>query len=163
MHSKILTVAAIVAVAAFGTARADTIDAYDGGFPGDPGGNFTVGIGNNGELYQISSGVGFQRNADGFDPLAPGTPRDSWGVSIGGVSSYADQADFGTVNVSGTVKALGLGGGTVTSNVAGGTVKQTYQFVDENILTIKMAVTNTSGAAADIVVQRDVDWDVAPT
>src|SRR5690242_18820664 len=49
----------------------------------DPGNAFAVGIGTSGELYDTGSGIGFSRLADGYDPLAPGTPRDSWGLSIG--------------------------------------------------------------------------------
>ena len=30
------------------------------------------------------------RNGDGYDPLQPGTPRDSWGLSYGATSSQGD-------------------------------------------------------------------------
>ena len=59
-------------------------------------GTFSVGIGPNGELFDDSTGVGIRRISDGYDPLAPGTPRDSWGVySVSGAgSAYADCEDF---------------------------------------------------------------------
>ena len=50
----------------------------------------TVGVDQTGALYDGTTGVGFLRNSDSFDPLAPGTPRDSWGVSAGTVSGQAD-------------------------------------------------------------------------
>src|SRR3954449_9130998 len=59
-------------------------------------GAFSVGVGPDGELYDNTTGTGFRRNADGFDPLAPGTPRDSWGISANGVGAWADYQDFGT-------------------------------------------------------------------
>lgn len=130
----------------------------------DPSGNFSVGIGTSGELYDFDSGVGVRRLSDGYDPLAPGSPRDSWGVSIGGVSSWGDQADYGPNN-GGSTFALGPNGGTVTTTLnGGGLLTQTYSFVaGGNVLKIGETVTNLSGSAATVLFQRDVDWDVYPT
>jgi len=133
---------------------------------GDPSGNFTVGIGANGELYDFSSNIGYMRNGDGYDPLSPGTPRDSWGVTANGVSAYADQAYYyGTSNLSSTV-TLGTNSATVTSTTTFGLqVKQVYQFAPSgNILKIYTTLTNVGNSmATGVMFQRDVDWDVSPT
>jgi hypothetical protein len=127
-------------------------------------GTFTVGIGSNGELYNFSTGIGFRRLSDGFDPIAPGSPRDSWGIAINGLSAYADQAYFGTFGVSST-STFGPSSGTVTSSILSGaaTERQSYHFVAPNVLAITTTVTNTTGAAANVLYQRNVDFDVAPT
>ena len=72
------TVAALVTGAVATQASAATIT--------DLSGAFTVGIGANGELFDGGPYIGFRRNVDGFDPISPGTPRDSWGLN----GSYAD-------------------------------------------------------------------------
>lgn len=131
-------------------------------------GAFLVGIGPDGELWDSNTGIGFQRTADGYDPLAPGTPRDSWGVSANGVGAFADYADFGTVGIDSSSSSFGPHGGTVTSSVLGGTlsVTQNYSFgagSRDNVLAIATTVTNTSGSSQAVLFQRDVDWDVAPT
>ncbi|MFY9969960.1 MAG: hypothetical protein WAK41_11215, partial [Roseiarcus sp.] len=64
----------------------------------DPTSSFSVGIGPNGELYDSGTGVGVRRLSDGYDPLAPGSPRDSWGVETSGGSAYGDYASYGTLN-----------------------------------------------------------------
>ena len=56
----------------------------------DPSASFSVGIDPSGALYDDSPVVGFRRLSDGYDPLAPGTPRDSvgcrdqFGLGLGG-------------------------------------------------------------------------------
>ena len=123
-------------------------------------GSFTVGIGPDGELYSSSAGIGFQRVSDGYDPLVPGTPRDSWGLAVnGGAGVYADYMNTGTVGVTSTTL-----GATVTSTTTlGYTVAQTFAFVAPNILGVSVLVTNTTGLAGSVVYQRDIDWDVFPT
>jgi hypothetical protein len=132
----------------------------------DPSGAFAVGIGPNGELFDYTSYVGFQRVADGYDPLKPGDPRDSWGVSANGSSAWADQAGDGSSGVS-SIVSMGANGGTITTTASGLglQVTQTYSFAPAgNILLIGTTVTNISGSVADSVLfQRDVDWDVSPT
>ncbi|HXN49019.1 MAG TPA: hypothetical protein VN893_20370, partial [Bryobacteraceae bacterium] len=131
----------------------------------DPSNSFAVGIGPNGELYDFTTSVGFQRLSDGFDPLAPGTPRDSWGVTANGSSNYADQTYYGTGGVSSTV-TLGANSATVTTTTTIGLqVKQVYQFAASgNILEIKTTLTNVGDLlATGVGFQRDVDWDVTPT
>ena len=130
----------------------------------DSTGQFSVGIGLDGELYNSSTGVGFKRVSDGYDPLAPGTPRDSWGISANGTPAYADQTTAGDVGLTSTA-SFGANSGTVTSNVLTPTlsVTQNYSFAAANVLQIATTVTNTSGVSQAVLFQRDVDWDVAPT
>ena len=127
-------------------------------------GVFSVGVGPDGELYDNSTGIGFRRLSDGYDPLAPGTPRDSWGVSANGNGAYADYEDFGTSGIAST-SSFGSSSGNVVSNVLGGTlsVTQAYSFAATNVLQIATTVTNTSAVTQAVLFQRDVDWDVAPT
>src|SRR5215471_7192300 len=144
----------------------------------DPTGAFSVGIGPEGELFDYSSsscclfGVGFRRNADGFDPLYPGVPRDSWGVSTIRGAAFADYTDFGGVlDILGNVAlvsaptgtlAPGTGAKYITNTGKGLTVTQQYGFAAPNILRIIETVRN-NGEATVVLFQRDVDWDVAPT
>ena len=127
-------------------------------------GLFSVGVGPDGELYDNSTGIGIRRLSDGYDPLAPGTPRDSWGVSANGVGAYADYEFFGTSGISST-SSFGPSSGAVTSNVLTGTLSvfQDYSFAARNVLEIGTTVTNTSGTPQAVLFQRDIDWDVAPT
>jgi hypothetical protein len=81
------------------------------------------------------------------------------------VASWGDQASAGTNN-AGSTYALGPHGGSVTTSLSGGSgiLRQTYSFVaGGNVLKIGETVTNTSGAAANVLFQRDADWDVIPT
>jgi hypothetical protein len=126
----------------------------------DAGGNYTVGIGANGELFDGGPYIGFRRNTDGYDPIAPGTPRDSWGLG----SNHADGHYFGS-NV-GTSLVAGANTATATTTTADGfKVVQNYSFTGAgNVLKIATTVTNLSGAAATgVLFQRDVDWDISPT
>jgi PEP-CTERM motif/von Willebrand factor type D domain len=127
-------------------------------------GAFSVGIGPDGELYDNTTGVGVRRLSDGYDPLAPGSPRDSWGLSANGVGAYADYQEFGTSGISSTSNFV-ASSGDVISNVLSGTlsVKQDYSFAATNVLQIATTVTNTSAVAQAVLFQRDIDWDVAPT
>jgi len=128
-------------------------------------GTFSVGIGANGELYDPVTGVGFRRLSDGYDPLQPGTPRDSWGVTANGHSAYADQSDFGTVGITSSTYNAGAQTETTTTSSAGTnlTVVQTYSLVAPNMLIITEKITNNAATATDILFQRNIDWDVAPT
>jgi hypothetical protein len=128
-------------------------------------GTFTVGIGLNGELYNAQTGIGFLRNSDSYDPLAPGTPRDSWGVETNLGAAYGDGAFVGVSNVTSTNQTFGASSATSTSVTSVGvTVGQTYSFLQPNILQVTETITNTSGSTlTGVVLQRDVDWDVSPT
>ena len=80
-----LFLASAVAVAAFASqASAQVIS--------DSSGQYSVGIGAIGELYDVASGTGFVRVIDGYDPLQPGTPRDSWSIASGLGVAYAETA-----------------------------------------------------------------------
>jgi hypothetical protein len=131
----------------------------------DPTSSFSVGIGPNGELYDASNGVGFRRLSDGYDPLAPGSPRDSWGVETSGGSAYGDQADYGASNLTGTTQSFGASSGTsVSTTSVGVTVSQSYKFLQANVVKVTDTITNTSGGTlTGVMFQRDIDWDVSPT
>ena len=128
-------------------------------------GPFTVGIGPNGELFDSGSYIGFLRNADGYDPLAPGNPRDSWGVTSSGGSAYADYQFYGTSGITST--AYGSTASTATAlsvTTAGVNVFQTYSFLQPNVLKVTERITNTTGGAlTGVKFQRNIDWDVSPT
>lgn len=128
-------------------------------------GSFYVGIGPDGELYDSATGYGFYRVAEAYDPLAPGTPRDSWGVTANGSSAYADYTYDGTSGVSSTVSSTSSSATYTTTTSNDLTVVQTYGFApgDPNILEINGTITNNGEGATDIVFQRDIDWDVYPT
>lgn len=123
-------------------------------------GPFCVGINSSGSLYTPSTG--FRRLSDGYDPLIPGTPRDSWGVSSGSGANHADDYDFGS-NVA-SVNSFTSSTATVDSvaAAAGVSVHILYSFIQDNILAAYTTVTN-NGAASDVKFGRDVDWDVTPT
>lgn len=129
------------------------------------GDGFSAGIGANGELYNPGDGTGFRRNGDGYDPISPGTPRDSWGIAVvGGGGAYGDQAFFGSSNIVGTTSVFSGAGALVTTTTSLGlTVEQDYSFVSGgNILRILTSVTNTGGDLGEVLFQRNVDWDIAP-
>jgi hypothetical protein len=133
----------------------------------DPTGAFSVGIGPEGELFDDFSLTGFRRNADGFDPLLPSNPTDSWGVSNSRGVSFSNYVIFSDFNESPAVApvgnlAPGVGATYVTSTGNGLTVTQQYGFSTPNILRIIENVTN-NGADTSVLFQRDVDWDVDPT
>ena len=159
---KILASGSALALAAFlAMPTAASADVITNG-----GGTFSVGIGGNGELFDFASGTGFRRNGDGYDPLLPGTPRDSWGVTTSDGSAYADQAAFGDANLTGTTFSGGGSSETaITTTNVGVQITQSYAFVGSgNILRIQETITNTSGSAlTGVAFARDVDWDVSPT
>lgn len=150
MNTRILLsgVAAALLVSAVATqASALTIS--------DASGAFTVGIGSNGELFTFDEYLGFKRNSDGYDPIAPGTPRDSWGLN----GNFADQAYYGS-NVSSIITATANTATSTTTTDDGFLVVQNYSFVGAgNILKINTSVTNTTRNAVAALFQRDVDWD----
>jgi len=156
-----LAVAAAVAfLAPAGTSRADV---YTG--PAGPSGTYSVGVNSSyGNVYDPTVGIGIVRNADGYDPIAPGTPRESWGLSAGTTAGYADPQDFGTSNIT----AGSLAGGTITNTLNAGSgdllsLTQTYSFVASNVVRILETITNVSGVAQVVGFARNVDFDVAPT
>jgi hypothetical protein len=148
-------------------------------------GAYSVGIGPNGELYNknqtvtpeppvnpFSTGLGIRRNSDGYDPLRPFTPRDTWGISINSSNivtrnaAFADQTSFiGSANILSTVSSFTVGTANYTTTTSLGlTVNQVFSFAAANILKIDVTVKNTSLAEIDdILFQRVIDWDIYPT
>lgn len=136
-------------------------------------GPFDLGINSNyGSVYD--SGIGFLRTADGYDPIAPGVPREAWGVSAGALAGFADPYEYGIQNVSsGTLVINGAGtSATITNylqdasfnNVLG--VSQSYNFLtgsNSNVVVITESITNVSGVAQAVMFARNVDYDVYPT
>jgi hypothetical protein len=121
------------------------------------GGAYQVGIAENGELYDASAGVGFLRTGDGFDVIAPGVPRDSWGIN--GVA--ADGQYLGSTVATTSIVAGPNGAVATTDTGIGFDVVQTYSFAGGgNILVIDTVVTNTSGDILAATFQRNVDWDI---
>ncbi len=127
--------------------------------------SYEVGIGPDGELYDDSTGVGL-RNPAGSDYIAPGTPRDSWGIASSAGDAYADYEYTGTsANITGTTTTTGANSATtVTSTNFGLTVTQAFNFLNPNIVSIQETVTNDSASTeTGVVFRRDVDYDVYPT
>lgn len=130
-------------------------------------GKYSVGIGTDGELGDLASSVGFRRLSDGFDPLAQGSLRDAWSVSLGSDSAiWADQSLFGS-NVGGSsLTLLGPDGARVNTSSQPGlwqlNVTQTYDFVAENILRVRMTVDNLMPFATLLHVQRNWKVDLSP-
>jgi hypothetical protein len=155
-HSLPAAVAAASIWCIAGTAHAVVIT--------DSSGAFSVGVDSSGALYDFTSGIGFLRNIDSYDPLAPGVPRDSWGLSYGANSAQGDPFSFGNANET-SIAGFGANGGTVTNNIGSGalTLVQTYSFLAPNVLLVHESITNNTGGALAIEFQRNVDWDVFPT
>jgi len=127
-------------------------------------GSYSVGIGANGELYDNATGVGFRRLSDGYDPLAPGTPRDSWGITTSLGSAWADQNFYGMSGITGTTFTQGASWAkAVSSTSVGALVTHSYGFVAPNIVKVHQVVTNTSGGNLAFTFQRNWDLDIAPT
>lgn len=122
----------------------------------DGTGQFSVGIGVNGELYDVGSGIGFLRTGDGYDAIAPGTARDSWGLN----AAFADDQFVGSNDIVSTdIVANGDSAVATTLTAEGFEVVQNYSFLG-NILKIDTRVTNTTGDVLSAVFQRNVDWDM---
>ena len=133
-----LFLAGAVAAAAFaGQASAQVIS--------DSTGQYSVGIGSNGELYDYASGVGFQRVIDGYDPLQPGTPRDSWSVASNLGAAYADQSDFGSAGLTTGVVAGANSATALSSTLAGFDVADTPYFPEDRLYE-KLASSHGDGA-----------------
>jgi hypothetical protein len=130
-------------------------------------GPFSVSIGPNGSLYDGNGSVAFQRLSDGYDPLIPGVPRDSWGVVT---SSGSDAVDpyagcCGHTPSSTSVYTASSATVTTAADASGANVGvvENYSFLQRNILEITTTVTNDAASATDVKFGRDVDWDVSPT
>lgn len=131
-----------------------------------PGGGFQVGLVNTGEMCDTS--IGFLRTADGYDPIIPGTPRDSWGVSAGTIDGWANHADYGVVNITTNTAIFAANSASISTFLtapAGGNllqVDQNYTFAAENVIKIATTVKNISGTSQEVKFARNVDWDIWP-
>jgi hypothetical protein len=123
-------------------------------------GDFSVGIGANGELSDTDAGVGFRRESDGFDAINFGTQRDSWSAN----GDYADQQYQGTSGVTTTFAPGAPSTATATTTTDGGLgVAQNYSFAGSNIVVIDTTVTNLSGGDLSLLFGRNVDFDLEQT
>jgi hypothetical protein len=119
----------------------------------------TAGINNAGEVFNGDVGVGLRRNADGYDPILPGTPRDSWGLN----GNYADQYYFGFNGIASTNTVYGASSATTTTLTTDGfKVVQNFT-LSNNILRDATTVTNLNASAVSVQFARDVDYDISPT
>lgn len=131
----------------------------------DTGTNYSVGININGNLYNPSDGVGFRRLSDGYDPISPGTPTESWGAAIvGGDSGYADPMFAGTVNV-GNISAVFGANTAQTSSMVGTTLRvdHDFSFANANVIRIRTKLTNLSANTETLRYKRLCDWDILPS
>ena len=156
---KMMITAAAMSMGLLGFAQLASAQTFS-----DASGQYQVGIGQNGELFDYATGVGI-RNPAGADYIAQGSPRDSWGITSSAGSAYADQSVAGAANIIGTVFTPGTNSGTATSITSLGlTVIHAFNFFAPNILSVQQTVTNTSNTAiTGVVFRRNVDLDVAPT
>lgn len=121
-----------------------------------------------GTVYDGGISTGLVRLADGFDPIQPGTPRDSYGVAAGALAGYVDPFFFGTSNIVTGSVASGADTARVSSRLTDGggavlKIVQEYSFLADNVLGIRHSVYNKSGSAQDVLFARNVDWDIDPT
>jgi hypothetical protein len=162
-----------------------------------PSSTFFVGIGGTtaagqtpgrGNLFDQSAGIGFRRGGPGgYDPIAPGTPREAWGVSAGATFGVIDPAlSMSTTNIVPVVPAGGIPAGPVLGagvplmaqfalQPAGGgpnilLITQTYSFVpdqlgqiNQNVLRIAHTIQNVSAVSQAVTFRRLVDWDTDPS
>lgn len=155
---KILASAAVLSALA-GLAAAD-------GTIISPGGSIGVGINAGGSIYTPTSGVGFQRFADGYDPINPGTPTEGWALSLDGTNARGDDYFAGSVNIALNSETYFASSAVIEHTVNGGqaTVSQRYSFFAENVVGIAVTVTNTSGGTINSArYNREVDWDIQPS
>lgn len=111
-------------------------------------GEFQAGVSDNGVLYD--GAVGLSRG--GFDVVAGGAPRDSWGLN----GYQVDPQNSGVVD--GVSSATG--DGVVTTTFSDFSVQQTFSFNADGILLVNVEVTNLGWSPADLFFQRNVDWDL---
>jgi hypothetical protein len=128
-----------------------------------------VGIATDGNLYDTGAVVGIKRISDGYDPIRPGVPRESWGISAGSIVGFADPSQFPVFHLSTTSRAFTSSGGQITTFLQYSAanllqIVQKYSFVPGagNILKILTTVTNVSAVNQAVVFNRNVDWDIVP-
>jgi hypothetical protein len=139
----------------------------------DPTGSLAVDIDGSGALCDAAcpngnASPGFERTADGFDLLAIGVPRDSWGIAWSGASAGSAQGDPSTMVFGGDENEVSLAsfsahGATVVNSIGGGvlTLTQNFGFAAPNVLAIGETIANTGGGNLAVEFQRDVAWHFA--
>ncbi len=155
-----LALAAGVGAVSAGSASAGVITS--------PGGGFQVGIDPRGSLFDPNAAIGFRRAAGAFDPIAPGTAREAYGVSAGSRGGFVDPQSSGVLNIAPGTATFMANSATVTSFLtaaAGGNllqITQNFSFVpgNENVLQIATTVMNVSAGPLDSLFRRLVDFDV---
>lgn len=159
--------AALVALVALGAeARAGVVITSGNGA-------YQVGIDTLGNLYDPTSGIGFRRVADGYDPIAPGIPREAYGIATDTDSGYVDPFFTGvSANMVLVSSVFGANSGTIVTdlvdllnNVPLLRLEQVYSFVagPQNVLRIDSFLTNLTGAVIEnMLYSRNVDWDIDP-
>lgn len=127
-------------------------------------GAYSVGVNDYGQLAHSTdngaTGVGFRRDSDGVDVIFPGGVRDTWGVN----GDFADgdggsQTNSGLLTTSLTSTATSAVSIVTTADFS---VSQSFSFVADNILAVRVALTNISGGDQGAVFQRLADFDVDP-
>jgi len=122
-------------------------------------GDFSVGIGANGELYDSDAGVGFRRDGDGFDATAGSGRPDAWSANGAYAAPFQDP-----VGVSTTVNSTAPATATLTTLTDGGLkVVQSYSFVGSNIVSIDTTVTNMGDDPLSVLFGRNVDFNLGLT
>ncbi|MGQ0456049.1 MAG: hypothetical protein ACT4OU_03185 [Hyphomicrobium sp.] len=135
-------------------------------------GPFSVGIAANGNLFLPDPdgagpgiAIGFRRESDGYDPVRPRLPRDSWGLSSSAGVAFADPTLFGVSGISSVTSVFGPA--TASYHIATTfdlDIEMVFSFAADNILQIVTSVMNNSAVTiTDVVFQRNVDWDIRPT
>lgn len=124
-------------------------------------------------------GLGLMRRSPYFDPIFPGTPKDSWGVSAGAQAGFVNPAQ-GTPSQN--IVAVSPAAPGVPQGVAGTApltsvtrlrvgisdlLEVTHLFdwasgaANENVVQVAVTIRNISGTPQAVRYRRDVDWDVA--
>lgn len=122
---------------------------------------YSVGVNEYGQLLHTNddgSGVGFRRNADGAEVIYSGGVRETWGVS----GAFADEIGGYSDGLLSATLDFTADSAVSTVTTADFSVVQSFSFVSDNILAIKVALTNISGSGVDAIFQRLVDFDVDP-
>lgn len=132
-----------------------------------PGGGYQVGITTLGNIFDRTPYIGFLRVSDVYDPIAPGTPREAYGVSAGTVSGFADPEYLGVTNILSVSSVFLANTASVVTVLNAGSgdllrISQAFDFAAENILRIAVTVTNISGASQAVLFAREVDHDINP-
>lgn len=128
-------------------------------------GTYQLGLNVHGNVYNPNDGVGMRRMTDGYDPISPGTPTESWGAGIvGGETGYADPFFQGTSNLTNLYSNIGPLSAQIGSQVGSSLkVEQDITFADFNVARFRTTITNISGSTATIRYKRLVDWDILPS